>query len=113
MTNKHEITRVTKQEMVIRWGKPYFGYTLNYPDGRSEVWLRNDLPERVMKSVETHEMQHVKDRAFLDGRVWHWEFSAWGAQVKADWFGALQTIRLSLADKSRIWLYWQRITKGF
>ncbi len=66
---KITIRRLSAQAMFDKFGKPYFGYTLNYPDGRSEVWLRSGLPERAMRSVETHELQHAQDHAFLDGWV--------------------------------------------
>lgn len=107
------INHIPKAGMIAKFSQPYFGYTVNYPDGRSEVWLRDDLPERVQQSVKIHEMQHVKDRAFLDGRVWYWEFRAWNTQFKADFIGTLQTVWLSITDIDRIKMYLNRIIKGF
>lgn len=107
------ITHVTKEQMLARWGAPYLGYTCNRMGGTSDIWLRSDIPARVQASVKAHELQHVSDRAFLDGRVWHWEFRAWVAGFKASPPGFVQSVWMSVIDKERIKLYWQRITKNF
>jgi hypothetical protein len=108
-----DIFNLTKEEMLAKRGSPYFGYTMNYPDGHSTIDIRSDLPPRVYASVLMHEKQHVADRAFMDGSVWHWELRAYAAQFSADWVGTLQTIWLSLTSLDRLKLYWQRLTSGF
>ena len=106
---------LTKQEMQAMWEQPYFGYT-TIPGGigsGAQVFLRNDLPPRVLTSVKAHELQHAKDNAFLDGRVWHWEMRAWWAGFRADWRGFFQAIWMSVTDRERLILYWKRFTQGF
>lgn len=108
-------TFVTKDEMLTLFGQPYFGYT-TIPGGiggGAQVFLRNDLPPRVLVSVRAHEMQHVADNAFMDGRVWHWEARAWWAGFRADWRGFFQAIWMSITDRERLILYWKRMTQGF
>lgn len=108
-----KIIYVNKQEMVNTWAAPYFGFTRNYRNGTSTIFLRNDLPGNVMRSVEAHEQQHAKDRAFLDGRVWYWEVRAWWAAFRADWRGFFQGVWMSTTDRERMVLYWKRMTQGF
>ena len=107
--NEHQVSRA---KMIELFGFPYFGYTRNY-GGYSEVWLLKDLPSRVVAAVKAHEYQHVTDNAFLDGRVWHWEARAWWAGFRADWRGFFQGVWMSITDRDRLRLYWQRITQKF
>ena len=100
---------LTKEQMEAMWGQPYYGYTMTHVG----VWVRSDLPIKVQISVRAHELQHFNDNAFLDGRVWYWEFRAWVAGFKACPSGFFQGIWMSITDKGRLALYWQRITKGF
>ena len=109
---EHDIQELTKEGMIYHTGGAYFGYTKNWERG-SIIYLRSDLPQRVKSSVLVHELTHVKDRAFTDGKVWHWEFKAWKAQWEADKIGTLQTMWLSITDLERIKLYAQRLLKGF
>lgn len=100
---------LTKEQMQAKWGNPYYGYTVTHVG----VWVRSDLPESVTKSVLSHEMQHYNDNAFLDGRVWHWEFRAWFAGFKASPSGFFRGVWMSATDIERIKLYLNRFTKGF
>lgn len=109
------INYITKEQMQQRWGQPYFGYTTTPGGigGGAQVFLRNDLPPRVLNSVKAHEMQHVADNAFMDGRIWHWEFRAWVAGFKASPPGFVQSVWMSITDRERLLLYWKRMTQGF
>lgn len=107
------IIQFTREQMVAEFGYPYFGYTLIIPDGPSLVYILDRLPPRAKASVTAHEMQHANDRAFLDGRVWHWEARAWWAGFRADWRGFFQAIWMSITDRERLILYWKRMTQGF
>ena len=105
---------LTKAEMLAKFDEPYFGYTQFQGRYLSPIiYIRSDLPERVYNSVLVHETQHVKDNAFLDGRIWIYEYRAWIAQVKVDWRGALQTVWMSLTDIDLIKLYLKRVLGGF
>jgi len=100
---------VTKAEMLDKFQKPYYGYTQFQGKLQPIVYIRSDLPKRVYESVLVHETQHVNDNAFLDGRVWYWEFRAYKAQAKADFIGMSQTVWMSLTDPERIKLYLKRV----
>lgn len=104
---------ITVAEMKARFGYPYLGYTEVFLTEPAVVWVRSDVPERVKRSVLVHETQHATDKAFLDGRVWHWEFRAWGAQVRASVFDTVCTVLYSAVRLERWKLYITRFIKGF
>lgn len=103
------ITYITREGMIHKWGQDYYGYTLTHVG----IWIRSDLPTKVIKSVLAHEMKHWDDNAFQDGRVWYWEIRAWGAGFTASPLGSVQAIILSITNVERIKLYLTRITKNF
>lgn len=108
--NDISIYECTREEMIKQNGQPYFGFSI---PKLKIVYMRMDIPSAVYESVLAHEMQHIKDNAFSDGQVWHWEFRAWVAGFRGNWRGFLQAVWLSLTDWERIKLYLLRITKTF
>lgn len=85
---------------------PYLGYAnpmLN------TVWVRNDLPQRVMRFVLAHELYHLRDK----------EMNVLLREIKANWagfkaypLGALWCVWLTITDAERWRLYWRRYKEG-
>lgn len=107
------VFHMSKEEMLEAHKFPYYGWSMIPRIEPSYIHILEDLPPRVYTSVLAHERQHISDRAFLDGRVWHWEARAWWAGFQADWRGFLQGIWMSATSAERLYLYWKRITGGF
>lgn len=87
---------------------PYFGYTLRNDDV-ALIWIRNDLPARVYKSVLAHEMRHADDAGKA---LWAREARGWWAGFKASPLGFLQGVFMSLTTE-RLGLYWRRWRGNF
>lgn len=107
---------ISKVEMIRRFGEPYFGYT-DIPAGarsglpyEATVYIRDDLPKWVKKSVEAHELCHAKDKKF--NSQFEREVRAWWAGFKGHPIGFFYGILLSLTPE-RIGLYWRRWRDGF
>ena len=83
--------------MLRRFKKDYFGVTLN-AGTNPEIYIQNDLPKIVQKSVLAHEMAHVENEGTGT------ELQAWVAGFKAQPIGWLLGIILSLRW-SRIKMY--------
>ena len=120
-----EINYITKEEMLVKRGEPYFGYTqftpvFHFSTGsyiKTEyeadvIDIRSDLPKSVQESVLGHEMVHATDTEFMNESVLFREAKAWIGGLKANPVGFFYGILLSLSPE-RIKLYLKRIMKGF
>ena len=103
------VIHVSRTQMLATHKFPYFGYTKRN-DEAAIIWIRNDLPPRVYKSVLAHEQQHAGDRNFKPLILW--EARGWWAGLKASPLGFLQGILMSMTPE-RIGLYWRRWRDGF
>ena len=115
---------LSAEDMLNKFGKPYFGYTdiyvtfkLNGGVGEkcqsSIVNISLALPPRARASVLAHELFHANDIEFTTSTVLWREMRANWAGFKAEPLGFFQAIWLSISDVARLKLYLQRITKGF
>lgn len=103
------INYITKQEMIEKFGRNYFGLTQFFVDETLEpvIYIRNDIGEKclpnrlrnwVEESVFAHEQEHIKNgRRSL-------ELKSWVAGFKGNWKGFILGLLLSLTP-SRIKMY--------
>jgi hypothetical protein len=89
---------ITKDEMVSKWKKNYFGLTAYKAAGDADIYIQKDIPECVQKSVLAHEKYHARNGAGSS------EIGANFAGLKGNWKGFLLGIVLSLRW-SRIKMY--------
>jgi hypothetical protein len=87
---------ITKAGMIDRYGD-YFGIThFEHRGAVPGIYIREDLPECVKKSVLAHERHHARGN--------HSEFGAWIAGAKGHFGGFLLGILMSLRP-GRLKLY--------
>jgi len=82
--------------MLKRFKADYFGMTV-YTTKGAEIYIRNDLPKIVQKSVLAHEKEHVRNK---DGYEWQ----SWIAGFRATPIGWALSVIMSLRW-SRIKMY--------
>ena len=115
------VTEVSPEEMLALHSWPYFGYTFmqDYLDRngivqrKASTHLLSTLPPRARASVLAHETYHARDEYFFVSSVLWREAKANWAGFTAEPRGFLQAIWLSVTDKERLRLYWERVTKNF
>jgi hypothetical protein len=101
------VSYVSKAQMLERRKYPYFGVT-DY--ATKEIFIRNDLPKCIQKSVLAHEQSHLKrghQRSF-----WKDEPPAWWEGLKEQPLGFFLGILMSLSPE-RLSLYLKRIKENF